>query len=309
MNRLSTMAFYDRSVAQMTAASERLEKAQTQVATGKRIQTGADDPLQAPIAVKLREAISRREGFQSNIDAARRSLALTETGLGAMSDILIRLREITVQAGDGTLNASDRESLAVEVRAQMDSLMAQMNTKDSDGQYLYSGFKGDTEPFVKQLDGSVIFAGDAGKREIQIAENLSINTRPNGRDTFTRIEAPGGGVTDLISGLDAFADALEGGVSAAALSAAIDDNVEFLNSASDKVNSLRSQTGVSLNLLDAREEALLYENDTDAIYLGEIENADAAEAITEMRLAEATLQASQQTFARIANLSLFNYIN
>lgn len=406
MNRLSTASFYQRSIDQMSAASQRLEKAQTQVATGKRVVSAKDDPVAAPIAAALRQAMSRRDDFNANIDAARRTLNSTETGLNTMETSMIRVRDLALNAGDGTLNATDLKALAVEVRLRMNEMLGQLNAKDPSGEYLYSGYKGSTQPFVQQADGSVIYQGDAGVRTVQIGPNLSVADRLNGRDTFTRLAAPisatsvisGGfgvdgpyvtdvqafnavsngslvvnfsasGVTatldgvdvpvtvgstqsapgvatpwgtgqtievlgvsftpnatpangdavtlttapasklDLISGLDRLADVLEQGGQGGNLTAAISATVSFMDTALDQLNAMRSQVGVSLNLLDAAEQSNLDEEIVDSAYLSQLEDADLAKAISDMTLAETTLQASQQTFARISNLSLFNYLN
>lgn len=405
MNRLSTASFYQRSLDQMNLASTRLEKAQSQIATGKRVQSAKDDPVAAPIAAALRQAMQRREDFTSNIDAARRTLNSTETGLNAMETSMIRVRDLALNAGDGTLSQQDLKSLAFEVRLRMDEILGQLNAKDPSGEYLYSGFKGSTQPFVKQPDGTVSYEGDAGVRTVQIGPNLTVADRLNGRDTFTRLDKPlsadatiaGGftidgphvtdisdfnavgsgslvvsfgatGVTatldgspvalsigseegaagvpqtytagqtitvlgasftpasapangnsvtlttapeskqDIISGLDALADILEGNGSADALTAAISSTVSFMDSALEQLNGMRSQVGVSLNLLDSAEQANLLEDVADQEYLSQLEDADIAAAISEMTLAETTLQASQATFARISQLSLFDYL-
>lgn len=406
MNRLSTASFYQRSMDQMSQATQRLEKAQTQVATGKRVLTAKDDPVAAPIAAALRQAMERRENFISNIDSARRSLNSTEIGLNAMENAMIRVRDLALNAGDGTLSSGDRNGLAVEVRLRMSEILGQLNAKDPTGEYLYSGYKGSTQPFVQRPDGSVEYQGDAGTRTVQIGPNLSVADRLNGRDTFTRLDAPlaadsvisGGfgidgpyvsdvqdfnavgsdslvvsfgatGVTatiggvpvsvsigatesaagtpvpwsagqeisvqgvsftpdatpangnsvtlttasssklDLLSGLDRLADVLESDATGGALSGAIAGTVSFLDTALEQLNAMRSQVGVSLNVLDSAEEANQLESIVDEQYLSRLEDADLAAAISEMTLAETTLQASQQTFARISNLSLFNYLN
>ncbi|QGG80219.1 flagellar hook-associated protein 3 [Litorivicinus lipolyticus] len=411
MNRLSTAAFFQRSIDQMTSATQRLEKAQSQVATGKRLQTAADDPIGAPIAVALRQAMARRENFDANIESARRTLNATESSLNAIETAIMRSRDLALNAGDGTLSDTDRGAIAVELRLRIDEIMNQMNAQDASGDFLYSGFKTKTQPFVRQPDGTVQFAGDGGVREMQIGSNLSVNDRISGRNTFTRIPAPtaaaatlvgaglslqgpvisdasdfaavGGdnleltfssateftvkldgvavevlvdgspvaagsnasfssgatisiqgasielsgtpaagntvtvttaasGQQDLASGIDALADRLEAGSTGFAgqfISSDIQATVSFLDSAMDKLNAMRSQVGVSLNVLDSAQQSNQLESIIDQEHLGKIENADLAQAISEMTLAQTTLQASQQTFARISSLSLFNYLN
>lgn len=244
MNRVSTASFYERSILQMEAANKRLETAQTQVATGKKLITAADDPMQAPIAVSLRASIARREGFQDNILAAQRSLSLTETSLNSMVDTLQRLREVSIQAVDGTLSDTDKASLAREVQSRADEVFSYMNSKGADGNYLFSGSKTKTEPFERQTDGSIVFNGNSDERQIQVAENLSVKMRLSGRDAFTNLPAGALGQVDLIGGLTQFANSLAAGGDQTASQA---NTIELLDAALDQVNSMLSQVGVQMN--------------------------------------------------------------
>lgn len=72
---------------------------QEQIATGKRIETPADDPVAAPQIIALNRQIDLLNQYQKNADRATNRLELEETTLGNIVDVLQRVRQLAVQGG------------------------------------------------------------------------------------------------------------------------------------------------------------------------------------------------------------------
>ncbi|MFG9943871.1 flagellar hook-associated protein FlgL, partial [Pseudomonas aeruginosa] len=94
------------------------------------------------------------------------------------------IREIAVQAGNGGLDASDKNALATELAQREDELLNLLNSRDASGKYLFSGSQGDTQPFVRNPDGTYSYNGDEGQREVQIASSTFIAISDNGKILF-----------------------------------------------------------------------------------------------------------------------------
>jgi flagellar hook-associated protein 3 FlgL len=100
-----------------------------------------------------------------------------------------------VQAGDATLNDTDRQQIATQIQTDIQSLLGTANTQDSNGEYLFSGYSTQTQPFVTDSGGNVSYEGDAGNRLIQISANQSVADSDTGAAAFMDISAGNGTFT------------------------------------------------------------------------------------------------------------------
>src|SRR5690606_19488348 len=126
-----------------------------------------------------------------NLTAANNSLAQEEVTLNSVNTILLRVRELAGQAGNGALSADDRTAIAAELGEREDELLSLMNTRNARGEYLFSGFQGKTQPFVRGADGSYSYEGDEGQRKLQIASSLSIAISDSGKAVFENVTNAG----------------------------------------------------------------------------------------------------------------------
>lgn len=97
------------------------------------------------------------------------------------------MRELAVQAGNGALDPQDRKSIAAELGEREDELLSLMNTRNARGEYLFSGFQGKTQPFVRAGDGTYSYQGDEGQRKLQIASSLNIPISDSGKSIFENV--------------------------------------------------------------------------------------------------------------------------
>ncbi|GAP07882.1 flagellin [Anaerolinea thermolimosa] len=101
---------------------------QTRLATGKRINSAADDPAGLTIATKMQ---SRSEGLKTalaNIADAKNLLAVAESGLGRINDILVQMRNKVQAGGSDTMGSEERKAISDQVTAylaQIDDLVSQ----------------------------------------------------------------------------------------------------------------------------------------------------------------------------------------
>ena len=125
--------------------------------------------------------------YTSNNTAAQNSLNSEEATLSSIGTVLQRIREIAVQAGNGALDSTDRDSLGTELQQREDELLSLMNGKDASGHYLFGGSQSDQQPFVRNPDGSYTYLGDEGKTNVQVASSTFIALGDNGKDLFENV--------------------------------------------------------------------------------------------------------------------------
>jgi len=107
---------------------------QTRLATGKRINSAADDPAGLSIASKM---LARSEGLKvalNNIGDAKNLLAVAEAGLGRINDILVQMRNKASQAASDTMGQQERDIIKTQLLAfskQIDDIVGQTKWNDT----------------------------------------------------------------------------------------------------------------------------------------------------------------------------------
>lgn len=162
-------------------------KTQNQLSTQKKILTAADDPVASARIIQIEQQQSQIEQYVKNIGLVDDRLSLEETQLKGVTNILLRMKEIAVQSGNGTLSLVERQALAQEVRLRLDELVDLANTRDANNEYVFSGFKGDTKPFEKNSAGNYDYLGDDGQRVVNVASSTTIAISDSGKDIFVDI--------------------------------------------------------------------------------------------------------------------------
>ncbi|WP_374286487.1 flagellar hook-associated protein 3 [Pseudomonas fluvialis] len=185
--RISTLQAFNNGVAGLQRNYANVTRTQEQISTGNRILTPADDPVASVRLLQLEQQQNVLNQYAENLTAAKNSLTQEEVSLNSANTILQRVRELAVQAGNGALSSKDRASIAAELQEREDELLGLMNTRNARGEYLFAGFQGKTQPFVRQADGSYAYQGDEGQRKIQIASSLDIPISDNGKKLFQNI--------------------------------------------------------------------------------------------------------------------------
>jgi flagellar hook-associated protein 3 FlgL len=301
MDRVSTSMLFNRGISSMLERQSALSRAQLQISSGKRILSPRDDPPGAAQALNLRTAITQVEQYQSNADRARARLELQETALSGVDQILPRVLELALQGQSDTYSPEARQAIAQELRQLNDELMALANTKDSDGEYIFAGYNGDTIPFSNPADGVFAYSGDMGGRKIQISATRQIQDRENGYDVFMNVSTSTGTQRNLFETVHGIIAGMEADAPNGAL---IDD----IQAAQEQIVSVRARGGARLNSIE--DQTIVNE---DFIFtmkssLSEIEDIDLAEAISRFEQDLLVLQAAQQSFNKVQGLSLFNYL-
>lgn len=189
--RISTLQAFNNGVNGIQRNYSNATRTQEQISTGNRILTPADDPVASVRLLQLEQQQNVLSQYNSNLTAAKNSLNQEEVTLDSVNTVLHRVRELTVKAGNGALDPQDRKSIAAELGQREDELLALMNTRNARGEYLFSGFQGKTQPFVRGADGSYDYFGDEGQRKLQVASSLQLAISDNGKAVFQNITNAG----------------------------------------------------------------------------------------------------------------------
>ncbi|MCC6916453.1 flagellar hook-associated protein FlgL [Nitrosomonas sp.] len=297
--RVSTSTLYDQGTRSMLQQQDGMFRLQQHLSTGKRIMTPSDDPIGAARAHELSQSLSLNTQYTDNRHRATDSLQLVDSTLGSVSNVIQNVRTMAVAAGNPAFSDSERKMMAVELRGHFEELLGLANTKDEQGNYLFSGFKGNTRSFEQTANG-VEYKGDQEQRLIQVSGSRQLPVSETGDAIFE----PEG--LSLFNTIDDFITTLEtpGGMPEDAVSTALQD----LDVALDNVLTKRAAVGSRLQEVDALQQI---GEDTAVQYqqsLSRLQDLDFAQAISDITRQQALLEAAQKTFTRVSGLSLFNII-
>lgn len=306
--KVSTSYLFDRGTSQMADVQNRLAKIQAQVAQGKQVIAPSDAPEQAATIQRLKAVVAKQDDFLNTMEAANYRLQAEESALSAVSDGLLRVRELAIQAANDTLSPVDRQALALEMQGLRDQMVSLANGTDADGHYLFAGGRSDQSPYTYDAQGRVSYVGDQTRIKVLVGDQRLLALNRPGSDAFTRVQrtdmqgqAYGVGFFEVVDDL---------------IAAVKDVNQPLIQRGADELEGLQdgislalAQVGTDMNVVDAQRRVAEDTKLRMQTLLSSVEDLDYAEAITQMNKEMLALEAAQSSFAKIAQLNLFNYIN
>lgn len=199
--QISTKLFNEQQVRQFGKLNENIQGLQERVASGNNIIRASDDPVAAVRLSAARDQKQILERFQNNAQTAQSRLELGDQTLQQSINVITRIAELTTQAGNGIYDGFSIDAILTEIDQLSETVLDLANTRDSQGQSLFSGFNTANVAFVKEPNGSVSYNGDRGVHALQISENMNVETSVDGGSAFMRVPTANGpkGIFDVIT--------------------------------------------------------------------------------------------------------------
>ncbi len=270
-----------------------------QISTQKRILQPSDDPVGSVQLLGLQKEQAAMAQYQKNIANAKSQLSQGELQFETMTNMLMRLRELTQTAATGSLSDADRKAVASEVAIIKDGLLDLANARNESGSSLFSGSKVDQTALVKTATGDYAYQGDKLVRDVSIANGVTVGLNQTAHQLFLQPD-------DFFKRLDSMVTAIN-----AAAPDAVDQARAMLGRSQtlqDSISQAVSTIGARINLLDQIDESHAEKGVYSKEVSNQIESLDYAEAATRQAHVLMALQVQQQAFAKVNGLSLFNYM-
>ncbi|WP_199608988.1 flagellar hook-associated protein FlgL [Flocculibacter collagenilyticus] len=187
--RIGTANFFERNVSQLQERQFDLDRAQEELASGKKVINPSDDPVASNSIIKLKREIETSDRYLKAQDAATRFNNGEETALISMTNILWRVQELMTQSINGALDEDARLALQLELSSRMREFEGLANEKNANGDYMFSGFQTRTEPYQKDGFGYHQYQGDDGQRDVLIAASYLVGVNDPGSNFIDNVEA------------------------------------------------------------------------------------------------------------------------
>jgi len=279
----------------MSKAAERMDRVQRQLATNRRIERASDDPTGAALAMQHRKNIAFETQMRRNLENGTAFLNVTESSLSGTTELLQRVRELTVQGSNGTLGPTEKAQIGAEVNQLIEQL-AQVANTNFGGVYIFSGHQTQTPAYgvTGTPPTAVTWQGDNGLRERRISPQDVVPVNVMGGQVFG----------DMFDDLLLLRDNLNAGANGDTINNSLAD----IDDALDRVLNARAEVGARVNRFEAtkfRSE----EADTNLQHLrAEIEDVDITDAILKFNAAQNAMEAALGAIGRTSNMSLLNFL-
>jgi flagellar hook-associated protein 3 FlgL len=283
---------------------DRLDTTQQELSTGKKINQPSDNPYGTSLALQLNNQISNLTGYSNNVTDGT---GWAQAGNAALTDItnsVQRIRELVLQASNGTQTQADMANDAAEVNQLIDQVKQDANTQYN-GQYIFSGAATGTQPYPA---GSDAYAGDSGQVTRTIGPNTSLAVNADlssvlGTGQTTAGQPAGDG--KLLNTLRNIADDMQSG-NASALSAT---DLAQLDSNTGSLNGLTANLGATTDRLQMASSRIQTLQASDAQSLSDTQDADMAQTEVDFSTQQAALTAALQAGAKVVQQSLMDFLS
>jgi len=184
--RISTFGLYSQGLAAMLQRQSDVARTQLQLSSHSKMLTAADDPVSAGIGVMLDRATAQLDRYTSNASAVSNRLNLEEAALASAGAKITRVKQLALQASNDALSTEARASIVAELKQEYAGLVADANSGDGVGRYLFGGSQDGSAPFASGASG-VSYAGDQVQRRVDVSASVAVGDSDPGSETFMRI--------------------------------------------------------------------------------------------------------------------------
>ena len=318
---LSARVGHDAAVRRLKGISEQLADVQQQISTGKKLQKPGDDAIAFARIAALRRSEKGADVQRRAMDAAASRLSASEVALAGIAELAVRAKELALAGRNGTLNASDRKVLALEVRELLASARGLAETRGSDGEAVFGG-AGTAPAYLNDADGLAGWAGLGAPPEVatigrRVAAGLTgpeafgvtaplLPVDPLAPPPDPELP-PGTRQRNLFDSLAHLATSLEQ-TRPILFDAAMDEAIAAVDDHIGRLAGAQALLGARTARLEAETDRLDTSQLATRTSLSKLEDTDMTEAIARLDRLSVVLEAAQASFARVSRLSLWDDI-
>ena len=296
--QVSTSAFYDNTAKRLSSLGGRATQLQTEISTGKKVQTASDAPAVAQQLAELSRKDSDAVAYDQNMKMAG---SLLQQGDGILDQITTQIQRalvLTTQAGSDTQTPQGRTIIGTELASIVQSITGLANTRDVRGQPLF-GTPDGSPAVTANADGTFTYA-TTDVSPVPIADGQSVQATESAARLFKRTAA-----TDTLQMLNDLATALKAGPSDGSVArAALDD----ITAANDQVGVVQASLGARAARVELQQNLATTASADRADLKSQLEDTDITSAMVELQQLMTALSATQASFSKLSSLSLFDYL-
>lgn len=283
---------YQNLLRDIARVQERMQVAQDQVSSSKKVTKPSDDPTAASDIVRIFGEKSEAEQFDKNLTFAQSKLSTADTVLDSVEHMVERARTLG-QLSFG--NPTTASLYTTELNGLRDQIIGSANTTHA-GRFIFGGSVTTTAPYVKNPDTSVSYQGNSQVTTLQVSRTSTLQTQIPGNQIFS-------GSVNIFQVMSDLSTAMQAGNKDG-----IDAQVKNLEQFAEVISIARSKIGSYVNMASNISAELTSGRLAREADLTQEQAANMAQAITELNMSQNALEATMAVGARISKLSLLDFL-
>jgi flagellar hook-associated protein 3 FlgL len=300
--RITSMMAASRTINDINQALNRMARTQTELSTGKRINQPSDDPYGASLAVQLNGQLAGITSYNRNVSDGSAWAAQSDSSMSAINNIVQRVRELVVSAGNGTNSSANLQSDAAEVNQLIDAVKQSANASGTAG-YIFSGTATTTAPY--QAGAVDTYAGNAGAINRTIGPGTSLQVNSDISQVLGNGQAAADG--KLLNTLRDIAQHMQNGT-VADTNALRGADLQNLDANLGTLQQMQVSVGATENRLQLATSRLQDMESGATQQLSDAQDADMAQTAIDYSTEQASFTAALQVGAKIVQSSLMNFL-
>ena len=302
-----------------------LDRYNTQGSTGKKIQVPSDDPIIASRSLKFRTMLSETEQYVKNASDATSWIDATETVFNNMNKILEDMKGLMTQGSNDTYTTEDRKKILKEYLSLVEQFEQELNS-DYMGRSLFSGFKTDEKPIIKDANGDnilnpEIYPNGVDGQYIEVHEGAGITVPINSlgpdvynQDDYDALRGISNGFTktfqEILEELDAITTPqdLLNWERNNDLRGQMEQTIKNVEDFQSKVSTLETDIGVRSKRVELVQTRLEDDKLNYKTVMSENEDANIAEVMMNYNTANSAYMASLNIGMQVTQITLADYL-
>lgn len=271
-----------------------LNKYSEQLSSGKKITKPSDDPVVATKGMGYRTEVRDVAQYKRNLSEAQSWIDNSDSALSNATSALQRLRELAVQASNGTYEEGQRGNIAEEVDQLKEQLATIANTQVNE-KYIFNGSATNTAPVTINEDGSTTVDFNSNAVNLTLSKGVDVKINVDGGAVFGN---------KLFDDLNNFSAALRSDGSD-------EDLDQYIGLIDENINNLvneRADIGARMNRMDLVESRLGDQELSATELMSNNEDAEMEEVIMNLTSQEAVHRAAMSAGARIIQPTLMDFL-
>ncbi len=200
MQIISSNQFYAGGLNGMLQQQSLISTLSQELSTGNALVNPSSQPVAVAQNVSITAQIGQLAGFTQNGSNAQQSLQLESSTLQSVGTLVDQVRQLALQMNNGTVSAQQLQNAGAQMQGYLQQLVQYGNTQDGQGNYLFAGSRNQTQPFVLQANGQVLYQGDGGQNQLALGASLSTAIGDPGNAIFMNIPGGNGSFSVAASG-------------------------------------------------------------------------------------------------------------
>jgi flagellar hook-associated protein 3 FlgL len=302
---------------------------QGQMTSGKQIRNASDDPFKASRIMQMHSDIEANKQYNNNIKDSINYLDTTDTALGQVGDVVGRIEELLISAGNAAYSENERKAINDEINQKVGEVSQILNTS-FDGKYIFGGTRGTTKPTATTKDAigntQLAYFKEGGTLDLsniaipidpdtgqynQINSKVSVEVSQGVtmeyNITASQVINYGTGDNNLMKLLGDITSHL-GSADTSDVKKLTNEDLIGIKAAMTNILKVRSEVGSKQNRMESAEARNVDANFNMTEIMSRTEDIDITEKTMEYATMQTIYMASLQTSAKVLQPSLLDYL-